>query len=196
MNDGNVTQHDGRMSSIIVDVNSNDVLCGRGGLSNRHPGNRLFRRLVNHNKKIYQNSNNSSYKNRMADSIVTAIARIGGRFLRKENKSWVRVPPKVAHRKTAQALREQDCPSSSSPTATTHDNTSSDGRTEKRPGNRQEPLQPRDELERGEMNAAIMQAWPLEEAASRHSSPGKPMTNADEINLERPISLHHKERHN
>jgi hypothetical protein len=193
MNDGNVTHLDERKSSIIVDVNANDVLCGRGGLSNRHPGNRLFRRLVDHNKQNHQNSISSSYKHFMAVSIITAIERKGGRFLRKENKSWVRVLPKVAHRKTAQALREQDCPSSSSPTAATYYYTSSDGRIEKRPGNIQEPLQSTDEIERSEIYATMKQSWQSEEAASRHSSPGKPIANTDEINLERAISLHHNE---
>jgi hypothetical protein len=137
----------------------------------------------------------------MAVSIITAIERKGGRFLRKENKGWVRVLPKVAHRKTAQVLRKQDSPSSSSPTAATYSaatyyNTSSDGRIEKRPGNIQEPLQSTDAIERSEIYATMKQSWQSEEAASRHSSPGKPIVNTDEKNLERAISLHHNEGYN
>jgi hypothetical protein len=47
--------------------------------------------------------------------------------------------------------------------------------------------------ERSEIYATMKQSWQSEEAASRHSSPGKPIANTDEINLERAISLHHNE---
>ena len=85
-------------------VRRNDVLCGRGGRSNVHPGNRLFRRLVNHNRRLYQNSDSPLQKHYLIVSIIIAIERTGGRFLRKdENNRWERVTPSIAHRKTAQA---------------------------------------------------------------------------------------------
>lgn len=97
----------------------NDVLCGRGGLSNNHPGNRLFRRLVNVNKALYQQSLSPTHKQMVALSIVEAIRNHGGRFIRKQNGDWVEISTKEASIKTSQALRESidnsdSCSSSSS----------------------------------------------------------------------------------
>ena len=92
---------------------NNDVLCGRGGLSNKHPGNRLFRRLVNSNKQLYKNTSNPVHKQMLATSIIQAIQKRGGRFVRKDGKQWVPISPRESFVKTSQALREN--PDSASP---------------------------------------------------------------------------------
>jgi hypothetical protein len=93
--------------------NKNDVLCGRGGLSNKNPGNRVFRRLVNFNKQSYQMCHNPSHKQLIVASLIVATQRRGGRFLRKQGQVWVEISHKDACVKTAQALREQDAVNSS-----------------------------------------------------------------------------------
>jgi hypothetical protein len=89
-------------------VTESDVLCGRGGLSHQHPGNRMFRRLVNENKHIYQKCDNSAHKHLLTVSVVSSIRRLGGRFLRKQGAIWKKASHKEACLKTSQALREHD----------------------------------------------------------------------------------------
>ncbi len=92
----------------IAKPSKNDVLCGRGGQSNKHPGNRLFRRLVNANKALYQQTpiDDHSQKQSVSLSIVEAIHNQGGRFLRKQLCEWVVISSRQAYIKTSQALRE------------------------------------------------------------------------------------------
>jgi hypothetical protein len=97
-------------------VKENDVLCGRGGLSNQHPGNRMFRRVANENKELYQKCDNSSHKHLLVVSIIRAIHHHGGRFVKKHEDSWVEIAHKEACVKTSQALRESSEPSDTSST--------------------------------------------------------------------------------
>lgn len=90
----------------LADIGINSVLFGRGGLSNRHRGNRLFRRIVNFNKLAYQASEDARYKRLLVDSIIVSIRRIGAKFLRQENGMWVEATIEETRKKTAQALRE------------------------------------------------------------------------------------------
>ena len=57
-----------------------DVLGGRGGAVLRHPGNILFRQLVERNKEMYTTCLRSE-KSKISASIVNAIRSEGGRFL-------------------------------------------------------------------------------------------------------------------
>jgi hypothetical protein len=62
---------------------SNDILCGRGGSSNRHLGNIHFRELVAANKSIYVGLTKKQ-KMLVARKIVDAIHNTKGRFLSKD----------------------------------------------------------------------------------------------------------------
>mmetsp|Transcript_28128 Transcript_28128/g.78892 ORF Transcript_28128/g.78892 Transcript_28128/m.78892 type:complete len:755 (-) Transcript_28128:75-2339(-) len=71
-------------SFLIAEVNSNDVLFGRGSRSNVHPGNIYFRKLVSDKLKEYTKSTNSRRdKTQISRSIIATIHRHGGRFLRE-----------------------------------------------------------------------------------------------------------------
>mmetsp|Transcript_28129 Transcript_28129/g.78901 ORF Transcript_28129/g.78901 Transcript_28129/m.78901 type:complete len:802 (-) Transcript_28129:75-2480(-) len=71
-------------SFLITEVNSNDVLFGRGSRSNVHPGNIYFRKLVSDKLKEYTKSTNSRRdKTQISRSIIATIHRHGGRFLRE-----------------------------------------------------------------------------------------------------------------
>jgi hypothetical protein len=95
-------------SMVVTDPKVVDVLCGRGGKVNKHPGNVIFRRVVAFNKPYYQTVHK---RNRIlvSQSIVQAIINHGGRFLimgQRGKKNWVPIDFKKAVQKTSQALRE------------------------------------------------------------------------------------------
>lgn len=108
-------------SPVVDEPQAVDVLCGRGGKVNKHPGNIMFRKVVAFNKSYYQSVHK---RNRIlvSQSIVQAITNHGGRFLINSNKGkknkdviyWEPIDFKKAVQKTSQALREfkkddEDC---------------------------------------------------------------------------------------
>jgi len=111
--------------TIVQKPNPKDVLCGRGGRINSHPGNVYFRTLVEQYKHKYCDPGTKNVdKARMASSIVYNIRNSsssssssdavvvggggGGRFLKEDQDSgyWVEIGDEKAIRKAAQALRE------------------------------------------------------------------------------------------
>lgn len=87
-----------------------DILSGRGGASNNHMGNKIYRTVCEHNKGLYAAAPRNE-KLPIAIQIVEAVRsrRPPGRFLerKKEDKLWYEVTEKRAIDKTAQALREK-----------------------------------------------------------------------------------------
>ena len=68
-----------------IKPHSNDVLSGRGGRINSHPGNIQYRKLVESYKHTYLNPQTKKMeKSRIASKIVEQIREIGGRFLKEE----------------------------------------------------------------------------------------------------------------
>jgi hypothetical protein len=90
-----------------ADVNSYDVLCGRGGGTNSQIGNRRFRKLVQDFQPIYLLARRKE-KPLLARSIVLIIRKRGGRFLKKDEETGelYEVGDAKAEAKTSQALRE------------------------------------------------------------------------------------------
>jgi hypothetical protein len=97
-------------------VQPNDVLCGRGGETNHHPGNVQYRSLVKAYQKLYLLAKRRD-KPKIAQCIVVSVRGAGGRFLKRIKKSalipateegpaWVDVGNTKAREKTSQALRE------------------------------------------------------------------------------------------
>ena len=87
-----------------------DVLFGRGGRSNHHPGNKIYRDIVTEKQPFYRSCDKNE-KTRVAQSIVDAVTIDGkGRFLEldKATGMWYLVPNIVARRKVGQALRENN----------------------------------------------------------------------------------------
>jgi hypothetical protein len=72
-----------KRSTDIPKPRANDILCGRGGSSNRHLGNIHFRELVAANKQLYVGLTKKQ-KMLVARKIVDAIHKTGGRFLAKD----------------------------------------------------------------------------------------------------------------
>ena len=88
----------------------NDVLYGRGGVINAHPGNERYRRLVADKKRAYLKAQFKREKRSIIQSIIDNVRNSDppGRFLLKDhdNGVWNDVGDDKARGKTAQALRE------------------------------------------------------------------------------------------
>jgi len=86
----------------------NDVLCGRGGGTNVHPGNRRFRDLINANRRAYLKARKNDKPN-ISRSIVRTVREMNGRFLKKDDKAglWFEIGDDGAREKTSQALRQR-----------------------------------------------------------------------------------------
>eukprot|EP00814_Leptocylindrus_danicus_P004751 CAMPEP_0116004180 /NCGR_PEP_ID=MMETSP0321-20121206/459_1 /TAXON_ID=163516 /ORGANISM="Leptocylindrus danicus var. danicus, Strain B650" /LENGTH=267 /DNA_ID=CAMNT_0003472453 /DNA_START=326 /DNA_END=1126 /DNA_ORIENTATION=+ len=93
----------------VPSPHSNDVLCGRGGGSQHHAGNKEFRAVIALNKRRYVNAS-PQHKKLLVDSIVAAVRLQNppGRFLYKDSETglWNDIGDKRAIVKTSQALRE------------------------------------------------------------------------------------------
>eukprot|EP00527_Entomoneis_sp_CCMP2396_P000968 CAMPEP_0198141490 /NCGR_PEP_ID=MMETSP1443-20131203/4494_1 /TAXON_ID=186043 /ORGANISM="Entomoneis sp., Strain CCMP2396" /LENGTH=277 /DNA_ID=CAMNT_0043804263 /DNA_START=76 /DNA_END=909 /DNA_ORIENTATION=+ len=100
---------------VDKDVSDLDVLCGRGGKINKHPGNIAYRRVVEHNKTLYKQAP-KRHRILVSQSIVQTIQTHGGRFLQSGQSTtgvsshqggvWTTIPFRRAVQKTSQALRE------------------------------------------------------------------------------------------
>lgn len=86
----------------------NDVLSGRGGGTNCHPGNRNFRDLINLHRRAYLKARNND-KSAISRAVVRSIRETGGRFIRKDKNEglWFEIGDDAAREKTGQALRQR-----------------------------------------------------------------------------------------
>ncbi len=90
---------------------TNDVLFGRGGMSNNNKGNKLYRKEVEKLRPWYQRScTTENVKFKLSLAVVDYVrSTLKGRFLKKDKKgSWYIVPNNVARLKVSQALREKE----------------------------------------------------------------------------------------
>jgi hypothetical protein len=93
-------------SDTVHKVEPTDVLCGRGGETNHHPGNIQYRLLVKAFQPLYVSAKRRE-KPLIAQCIVYSVRQVGGRFLKRLNeKEWQDVGNTKAREKTSQALRE------------------------------------------------------------------------------------------
>mmetsp|Transcript_26511 Transcript_26511/g.40540 ORF Transcript_26511/g.40540 Transcript_26511/m.40540 type:complete len:834 (-) Transcript_26511:99-2600(-) len=94
----------------IETPDANDVLFGRGGLTNHHPGNKKYRHIIANHKSDYVKAA-KIIKPRVARRIVYALRNANPpcRFLKKKtgDDHWYDVGDKAASEKTSQALREK-----------------------------------------------------------------------------------------
>lgn len=104
------SSHDSQLSHLLIsDINENDVLCGRGGATNIHLGNRQFRSIVKQYREEYLSAKKKD-KPKVASLIVDIIRNKDppGRFLKKNKtrNGWYEIGDIKAKEKTSQALRE------------------------------------------------------------------------------------------
>jgi hypothetical protein len=88
-------------------IGGNDVLCGRGGATNNHVGNKHFRAIVAEYQTEYLEARKEE-KAVIARRIVARVRENGGRFLKRDDATsmWVEVSVEKSVAKTSQALRE------------------------------------------------------------------------------------------
>ena len=94
----------------IEEPHENDVMYGRGGGTNHHPGNKRYRKIVEDHKVKYVNSRRLQKPLVALDIIRQWRAQSPpGRFLKYDEKAglWNDVGDKKAREKTSQALREK-----------------------------------------------------------------------------------------
>ena len=75
-----------------------DVVAGRGGGSNNHPGNLAYWQKILTNRELYKNSKTNEDKTRVAQEIVDFIKSKSGRFLQKEKgvgERWFVLPGNI-----------------------------------------------------------------------------------------------------
>ena len=93
------------------DVTDRDVKFGRGGGTNRHPGNLYFRKLVSQARPAYLIAKKPQ-KGQISRQIVSTIRANGGRWLKMDtgggtrSRTWEDVGDDEAAKKVSQALRE------------------------------------------------------------------------------------------
>jgi hypothetical protein len=85
-----------------------DVLSGRGGGTNVHPGNRQFRDLINLHRRAYLKARKND-KPMISRAIVRVIRENNGAFLKRDEKTglWYEIGDDAAREKTSQALRQR-----------------------------------------------------------------------------------------
>lgn len=114
-------EENGQRLAGVTKLEENDILCGRGGVPLKFPGNLSYRKMVGLNKELYATCVKEE-KLRISRSIVAAIREKNGRFLEREDGkiskslsdkdgtgnpvTWRDIGDKKAVEKTSQALRE------------------------------------------------------------------------------------------
>lgn len=94
----------------IIEPTELDVLLGRGGLTNKHAGNKRYREEVEKAKPMYHACKSKEEKKSISELVVEWVHEYGGRFLERKNSNsniWIQASPKVARKKASQALRER-----------------------------------------------------------------------------------------
>ncbi|VEU37031.1 unnamed protein product [Pseudo-nitzschia multistriata] len=98
-------------TKTYVEPSDKDVLMGRGGKSNHHPGNSRYRGEVEKFQERYKNADDKDEKTNISEELVRAIQSGGGNFLEKDDTgAWYIIDDVVARRKVSQALREDKDP--------------------------------------------------------------------------------------
>jgi len=95
----------------IREPHKNDVLFGRGGGINNHPGNRNYRNIVHEYKEAYTLSTNKQDKTDISNKVIALVHMLKppGKFLARSKHDpslWEEVSVAEAIKKTSQALRE------------------------------------------------------------------------------------------
>lgn len=99
------------MSSLGIGVQvprKSDIIFGRGGGTNFHPGNMEYRRKIKMRQKEYIDARQRATKSEIISEIIKEVRAEGGRFLKQDEntKLWYEVDEKEVKKKTSQTLRE------------------------------------------------------------------------------------------
>jgi hypothetical protein len=95
-------------TTTITEPTPNDVICGRGGKANNHPGNVSFRTEALKLRSWYEASSKSE-KFTISSLLVDFVREKGGRFLKRDGNQpgkWFEADANDVRKKASQALRE------------------------------------------------------------------------------------------
>jgi hypothetical protein len=94
---------------VIEIPKSNDVLLGRGAACLRHPGNQLFREIIDKALGSYEKTSSRAHKAEIIKIIYDSVILNQGRFLKqnKETKKWHSVEKNHVSEKIAHAIRDR-----------------------------------------------------------------------------------------
>jgi len=93
--------------TTVVEPNEGDVLSGRGGFTNIHPGNVRFRQKALELRPWYEESSKAK-KQEIASLLVNFVRDNGNRFLGKgKDGQWHEMIGNGPRYKASQALRER-----------------------------------------------------------------------------------------
>lgn len=84
----------------------NDILLGRGWPTMSHPGNAIFRNLIEVRSEAYNTAESKRDKTIIAWSIVSELKEAGSRFLREKSGWWMEVSDEVARAKVSVGFRD------------------------------------------------------------------------------------------
>ena len=101
------TTHLNNDHTIISTPTPVDVICGRGGKANTHPGNISFRDEAKKLRSWYESSSKSE-KFTISSFLVDVVRERGGRFLKRDANTggWLECDGNDVRKKASQALRE------------------------------------------------------------------------------------------
>jgi hypothetical protein len=92
------------MQYRVTTPGNHDILLGRGGLSQGHPGNVRFRYLIDEHQMLYDEALKRD-KTALAAQIVGLVHSWNGRFLKDDGPGWVEVDDAVARTKVSTCFR-------------------------------------------------------------------------------------------
>jgi hypothetical protein len=97
-------------NKVYVEPTDLDILGGRGGKSNHHPGNKRYRAEIENLKEWYTKIDDKDEKTDLSQCLVDFCQSYGARFLQFDGKGWYIIENIEARRKASQALREDSDP--------------------------------------------------------------------------------------
>ena len=96
---------------IFTEPNDSDVLLGRGGRTNNHPGNKKYLEAKDSMQERYLAADKNG-KTPISQELVDIVKGWGGRFLKLDPVSnrWYEIDNTTARKKCSQTLREMNTP--------------------------------------------------------------------------------------
>jgi len=98
------------LNKKYLEPTDKDVLLGRGGKSNHHPGNLRYRAEIYRLQERYKKTDDKEEKTNISERLVLDVQKYGGNFLENDDNGWYIIDIIVARRKVSQALREDKDP--------------------------------------------------------------------------------------
>ena len=94
------------MTRVYKEPTKNDVLLGRDGKRNIHPGNATYHCTVEQFEKSYKLCTNNEGEKRVIEKVMKQIESCGGNFLQKDKTfGWYIENESIVYQKVSQALQ-------------------------------------------------------------------------------------------